>query len=98
MLVPPLEPTQRQITEALQAAVARFRQKDRELHETTERVVVARLMIYLDQELRHRPNPKRFYLDMEYERTGRDPKTFAGRGPDGPFLAKSFLISSTTND
>jgi hypothetical protein len=88
VLVPPPEPTQLQITEALRAAVTRLRQEDLELCQTTERVVVARLMIYLDEELKSRPNPRGFRLDMEYERAGRDPKAFAGRGPDGPFRRK----------
>jgi hypothetical protein len=88
VLVPPPEPTQLQLNEALQAAVARLRQEDPELRQTTERVVAARLMIYLDEEFRHRPNPRGFRLDMEYERAGMDPKAFAGRGPNGPFRRK----------
>jgi hypothetical protein len=88
MLVLPPEPTQLQLTAALRDAVARLRQEDHELHQTTERVIVARLMIYLDQELGLLPNPKGFRLDMEYERAGTDPKAFAGRGPKGPFRRK----------
>jgi hypothetical protein len=84
----PPEPTQSQLTDALKVAVARLRQEDPELHQTTERVVVARLMIYLDEALGRLPNPRGFCLDMEYERAGVDPKAFAGRGPDGPFRRK----------
>ncbi|MEV0427861.1 hypothetical protein [Micromonospora sp. NPDC050495] len=84
----PPEPTQLQLTAALGAAVARLRHDDHELQQTTERVVVARLMIYLDQELGLLPNPRGFRLDMEYERAGTDPKAFAGRGPNGPFPRK----------
>jgi hypothetical protein len=74
--------------EALGRAVTRLRQEDHELRDTTERVVVARLMIYLDEALRRLPNPNGFRLDMEYERAGKDPKRFAGRGPKGPFYRK----------
>jgi hypothetical protein len=84
----PPEPTQLQLTDALRAAVARLRKEDPELDQTTERVVVARLMIYLDEALKRCPNPRGFRLDMEYERAGEDPKAFAGRGPDGPFRRK----------
>jgi len=87
-LVPPPEPTQPQLAAALQAAVARLRHEDAELRQTTERVVVARLMIYLEEELGLLPNPRGFRLDMEYERAGTDPKAFAGRGPRGQFRRK----------
>jgi hypothetical protein len=75
------EPTRLELTEALEGAVGHLRDRDRELRDTTERVVVARLMIYLDQELDELPNPKKFRLDMEYERAGTNPKAFAGSGP-----------------
>jgi hypothetical protein len=45
-------------------------------------------MIYLDQQLKILPNPAGFRLDMEYERAGRDPKAFAGRGPNAGFRRK----------
>ena len=83
------EPSRSQLTTALEAAVARLRRNDGELCDTTERVVVARLMIYLEEELRLLPNPQGFRLDMEYERAETNPKAFYGLGPNGhPFRRK----------
>ncbi|GAA4256461.1 hypothetical protein [Dactylosporangium darangshiense] len=87
-LVPPPEPTRSQLDAALKSAVGRLRREDQDLEQTTERVVAARLMIYLDSELGRLPNPAGFRLDMEYERAGHDPKAFAGRGPGGHFRRK----------
>jgi len=87
-LVPAPGPTQQELTSALEAAAQDLRQRDAALRGTTERVVVARFMIYLEHHLSRLDNPVGFCLDMEYERAGSDPKRFAGHGPEGPFRRK----------
>jgi hypothetical protein len=88
-IVSPPGPTQQELANALEAAAQDLWRRDGALDQTTERVVVARFMIYLERHLVRLDNPAGFCLDMEYERAGADPKTFAGRGPDGrPFRRK----------
>lgn len=82
------EPTRDQLAQALEAAANDLRSRDRDLIDTTERVVVARFLIYLEYYFNCLDNPVGFRLDMEYERARTDPKKFNGLGPLGPFKRK----------
>ncbi|MEV6349471.1 hypothetical protein [Actinoplanes sp. NPDC051851] len=74
-------PGRPELATALDAAIETLRSRDGDLTGTTERAVVARLMIYLDRELTRLPASPHLRLDMEYERSARSVKSFERPNP-----------------
>ncbi|WP_374456995.1 hypothetical protein [Nocardioides sp.] len=60
-------------------ACALVMERDVPLLATTERVVVARLLVYLDRAVRQHEQLHDYDVDFEYERAGVNVKGFAGR-------------------
>lgn len=73
---------QQDLEAAIEAAIVTLRVSDGDLMGTTERAVVARLMIYLDRELSQLPHTGHLRLDMEYERTVRSVNALVAADPE----------------
>jgi hypothetical protein len=73
------DPTFALIHDAVLTSVDELYDRDEAILETTERVVVGRLMIYLNARLAHLTN-QGYVLDQEYERFGLVKKEFYGKG------------------
>lgn len=73
------DPTFALIHDAVLTSVDELYDRDEAILETTERVVVGRLMIYLNARLAHLIN-QGYVLDQEYERFGLVKKEFYGKG------------------
>jgi len=75
------------VKELFQAAVAQVYKDDHALLGTTERVLVGRLLIYMDRLLEETPGDG-LHVDLDFERAGRDIKSLHQYGTPGALRRK----------